>query len=715
MNLSCLLGAHKWDGCTCRTCRKVRDKEHDWSKNWKKCARCGKDGAEDAVKTLVSKLGVLDLSGQIEISMSLVRIGKPAIVPLRLVLSSSDHKARLAAAMALGGLGDLRALEPLIEMLAEENIYIRAAVTTALGRIGAPAVEPLIEKLSDNNWLIRCAAADALAEIKDLRIVDPLVRTLNDTNRFVRHSVVMALCKVGTPAVQSLLANFGRGMGLFGLDLRIEALGKLRGCAVDFLLTKTEDTDENMRTAAVHGLSVFGDSRTVEPLIARLSDNCQYVREYAAKGLGETRDTRAVIPLIDKLGYEHKNVRKAAAAALGKIGDARAVEPLLVRAINNNENWEVAQEFSLALGNIGAPAVEPLKEKLKQSAACGRRAAAEALGRTRDVRVVERLLEVLKDEDCDVRGTTAYALGRIGDSRAVAPLIGCLNDANGDVRQAAAYALGNIGDRSAVEPLMARLDNTDNGLGEAIAYALGKIGDDRAGSFLITMLVHENGALRRAAAHALGEIRDGRAVTPLIVKLSDSNEYVRGDAAVALGKTKDPGAVSSLIARLGDESGYVRERAALALGELNDTRAVHPLKTLLADPQLEARFLFADKIRASAAGAISRILTGGNRPKIEALNTTVIFAVDDGTLFNEIIYIRGTGRGLSWDRGVPMERTTNYWFWHGSKERWVWHTAGTGAPFAYKLLLNDKIPAIGDIYSARVGEENEVAPKFRVL
>ena len=39
MKLSCLFG-HKWEGCKCQRCGKLRDEEHKW--NYCKCLKCGK-------------------------------------------------------------------------------------------------------------------------------------------------------------------------------------------------------------------------------------------------------------------------------------------------------------------------------------------------------------------------------------------------------------------------------------------------------------------------------------------------------------------------------------------------------------------------------------------------------------------------------------------------------------------------------------------------
>ena len=46
MNIKCTLGFHTWNGCTCTACGKVRDEQHDWTKDCEKCSICGKIRAD---------------------------------------------------------------------------------------------------------------------------------------------------------------------------------------------------------------------------------------------------------------------------------------------------------------------------------------------------------------------------------------------------------------------------------------------------------------------------------------------------------------------------------------------------------------------------------------------------------------------------------------------------------------------------------------------
>ena len=58
-----------------------------------------------------------------------------------------DSSVRVAAAQALGQIGDARVLEPLAAALKDSEWIVRDAAAKALEKIGAPAVEPLAAAL----------------------------------------------------------------------------------------------------------------------------------------------------------------------------------------------------------------------------------------------------------------------------------------------------------------------------------------------------------------------------------------------------------------------------------------------------------------------------------------------------------------------------------------------------------------------------------------
>ena|SRR6266446_6793363 len=71
--------------------------------------------------------------------------------------------SRAAAAAALGRIGDLRALKPLVEALKDPDAQPRVAAAAALGRIGdLRARASLVAALEDEVEYVRAAAAQAL-------------------------------------------------------------------------------------------------------------------------------------------------------------------------------------------------------------------------------------------------------------------------------------------------------------------------------------------------------------------------------------------------------------------------------------------------------------------------------------------------------------------------------------------------------------------------
>lgn len=69
-------------------------------------------------------------------------------------------------AMALGRIGDRRALQPLIDALEDASLYVRASAAKGLGYLkDGRAALPLKKALKDENAGVREAAAQALEKL----------------------------------------------------------------------------------------------------------------------------------------------------------------------------------------------------------------------------------------------------------------------------------------------------------------------------------------------------------------------------------------------------------------------------------------------------------------------------------------------------------------------------------------------------------------------
>ena len=114
------------------------------------------------------------------------------------LLDHRNNDIRWRAADALGSLGEV-ASEPLLKVLEYHKIHVRIGVIEALGEIKSPrSVEPLIHTLlTDESSEVRWVAALALGEIGDIRAIPPLLASLKDKDRYVRYGSARALKQLG--------------------------------------------------------------------------------------------------------------------------------------------------------------------------------------------------------------------------------------------------------------------------------------------------------------------------------------------------------------------------------------------------------------------------------------------------------------------------------------------------------------------------------------
>lgn len=90
-------------------------------------------------------------------------------------------------------------------------------------------------------------------------------------------------------------------------------------------------------------------------------------------------------------------------------------------------------------------------------------------------------------------------------------------------------------------------------------------------------------------------------------------------------------------------------------------------------------------------------------PKPTPKAATIITArIDVG--FGNVLFIRGEGPGLTWDKGVPMECK--------GADEWSWSSSSSASSFPYKFLINDDIWSDGDDYIAVPNKPNVVIPNF---
>jgi HEAT repeat protein len=109
----------------------------------------------------------------------------------------AEYPVREVAGAALEGFADAQVVEAFIAALGNEEM--RNFALLRLTKIGSPAVEALIAALTDQQWRVRGDVAGALGEIADARAVEPLIAALRDKEWYVRATAAEALGKIADP------------------------------------------------------------------------------------------------------------------------------------------------------------------------------------------------------------------------------------------------------------------------------------------------------------------------------------------------------------------------------------------------------------------------------------------------------------------------------------------------------------------------------------
>jgi len=301
-------------------------------------------------------------------------------------LSAGRPELRMAAANALGRLGDSGALPALIATLDDSDPRVRARAARACGAIGDErAADALGERLDDPTGRVRREAADALTAIGTERALTPLLDAVDDESEAVRYAAVTAL---------------GGYRGAAAIDPLIEAL---------------DDRSDVVRRAAVFS--------TVELLAAAPREGSHQIRETVVDRLGAA-DRSVVDPLVELLSESNQpRERRNVAWLLGRVADEDGYEDA-VEALTDAldaDDGTTAQFAATSLVELGGDTVEERLLDLLEDPKCTEAARSKAvfvLGKVGGERARNHLEELLdRADDEEVRKQAFSALSKLGGRR----------------------------------------------------------------------------------------------------------------------------------------------------------------------------------------------------------------------------------------------------------------------------------------------------------
>ena len=288
------------------------------------------------VSLLIDSLSTTDACVR-ELAVRLLGRTEAPVVEERLIErlgAGAPAPTRQASALALGLVESRAAIDPLVRLVDDDEVGVRANAIWALGRIGEKRVTSSLRRsLGDEEELVRGAAAGALGTLEDAESVDELLRVLRtDRAPRVRRTAAWALGTIEARDAGSGLVAALRGEREPDVREMITwALGSIEErSAVDALAeVMRRDASEDVRESAAWALGTIEDAAAAPALgEAVAGDARSEVRAMAAWALGQLELREAPAGLIKGATDADPEVRTRAAWALSEIGDARALDAL---------------------------------------------------------------------------------------------------------------------------------------------------------------------------------------------------------------------------------------------------------------------------------------------------------------------------------------------------------------------------------------------------
>lgn len=538
-----------------------------------------------------------------------------------LILKSTeagDENVRIAAIEALGKLREPRAIDALIGFLRPENSLLCFSAIKALEQMGdSRAVEPIIRLLGKNG--LDRPALGALGRLGDLAALNPILNSLQNGNSKIRKAALQALVDLQEQAgiqnevkiISRVREVYNKNIALFLLDLikdeaeeqrvlraGIRVLGwmaevmsiqflipflksplkeetslamiRLKRSAVDPLISALTKTDPLIREGAAFCLGEIGDRKAVPSLLKLIRDPVGHVRQSLAGALGKLGDFIATGGLIQLLDDPYPNVQESAIQALkafkGRelisecvklvesekvhlkknglrllgLMKAREAVPVIIGALKDT-NVEIRQEAVVSLRDMeNLPPDGWLEEALLDEAQEVRRTALTCFKLKRDTPLENYLDRFLRDDSMWVRSTLAKMLAGEKSERNLRILKELAGDPVGVVQISAMESLSAYQDISLTPLFLEKVRSEDPEIQTAAILALGDLPDSRVGTELEPFLNHDYWTLRAAAVRALGKLKYAPSVSRIeVMSREDPDGLVRQAARYALEMISD--------------------------------------------------------------------------------------------------------------------------------------------------------------------------------
>ncbi len=259
-----------------------------------------RDGrAVDPATSIVSRRDA-DVRVRVAAARALGELRAAKAVPVLLKVledAATPRNLTLEIVTALGGIGDRRALDPVLDRLTDRWPAMRAAAFTSAARIDPDAFLLVFSGFEpDRDWSVRVAVAAALATLPADRVRAAVLDLANDPDVRVQGPALEALSKVGGPDVTPRLfaALEAPDFAVRATAARLVGEAKLDGgvARLEAAYKRADgDVTPAARTATLVALAQYGAAPARPTLLAALRDRDWAVRRRAAELLRDLGDT----------------------------------------------------------------------------------------------------------------------------------------------------------------------------------------------------------------------------------------------------------------------------------------------------------------------------------------------------------------------------------------------------------------------------------------
>lgn len=279
---------------------------------------------------------------------------KPAAPKLIAALKDSDGQNKMQILFVLQNLGEdsEHILPAAADLLKDPNVQVRQSAVNLLGNQSKEALPHLITALKDADINVRFAAVNAIQRIPgDIKEALPVLVAMSKEgqNDFRRRSVVMALGRVGEPAVPHLIDLLKDGDGFVRMTsvTALQGIGAPASKSVPIISDMLfQETNLATRRACVSAVAAIEPEKLTD-LFARVrKHNDEKMRaiayqslstRFVKKGPSNNLPAKLAVPLfIEGAKDASANVRLAVVQGLANYGpDAKDAVPVLTKMMED--------------------------------------------------------------------------------------------------------------------------------------------------------------------------------------------------------------------------------------------------------------------------------------------------------------------------------------------------------------------------------------------